>query len=293
MGMQTEFIDRYAPANDSPILVCLSFSAGSQSTAILEMVLRGELDRPDRFIVLCADPGMEDSRSLVIRKYMLERCQAQGISCKVVAGGDLFKDVIEGCRTGERIDSPPLWTVDDAGKVGQLNQQCTQAYKIRPIKREVRKELTAMGVKSLTDGCVEQWIGFAYDERRRVKPPDARYIQFRYPLIDRKLTRRDVSAMYRRWGIDEPPTSVCNACFANGLDKFRWMYENDKAGWRQAVEFDNALRGPNGVPGVKGTCYVSRTCLPLEELAALGFELPKEYRSTKVDYSCDSGFCFL
>jgi len=243
---------------------------------------------------MAADPGMEDARSYDIRDAMLERCTASGIYNEVVSGGDLFKDMIEACRNGStRVDNPPLWVLNEDGSVAQIMQKCTRYYKIAPMRAAIRRYAETEGIGISKPGSVEQWIGFAYDERRRVKPSDVKFIQLRYPLIDLRLTRAKVSGLYAKWAITEPPMSVCNACFANGLNKFRWMHKHDQAGWRQAVEFDNALRGKHGVPGVNGKCFVSKTCIPLEELAAMNFELPKEYGKTQVDYSCDSGFCFV
>lgn len=46
-----------------PFLVALSCSGGVQSICLLEMVLRGDIEKPLRFVVLIADPGMEDART--------------------------------------------------------------------------------------------------------------------------------------------------------------------------------------------------------------------------------------
>ncbi|MGA7813873.1 hypothetical protein, partial [Caballeronia sp.] len=65
-----------------PILTTLSYSAGKQSHALLEMVLRGHIPRPEPFLVLNADPGMENENSYPIVESMRRRCTEAGIAFK-------------------------------------------------------------------------------------------------------------------------------------------------------------------------------------------------------------------
>jgi hypothetical protein len=273
------------------LLTVLNFSGGRQSTAILHMVLRGEIevDR-DAFIVLTADPGMEAASTYNHVAIMHDRCRDAGIHAVTVPGPNLYEDLLSPPPT--RIDSPPYWTKNPDGSRGRLMQKCTRHYKVAPMDRYIRRLLEDRhGIpvvrRRLPAAIVEKWIGFSYDEVMRIKPPRRKYITFRYPLIDLKMGNAQVGQYYHDIGEPVPARSVCNACFANGRDAFVEM-QNRPDDWRQALLVDDAIR--RGIPGVNHPCFVSKTLLPLVDLVAT----PAQGRlfGDQDGWSCDSGYCF-
>ncbi len=309
----------------SPLLTVLNFSGGKQSSALLWMVLRGEIERPDNFVVINADPGMENSLTYDYVAKMKTLCNENDIYFETACGPNLYKDLtstvpitINGKEP--KIENPPYWTKSKDGKVGKLMQKCTRHYKIRPMDRAVRRLLKDkygynIDRRSLPNGCVEKWIGFAYDEMRRIIIPDPkqRYIVYKYPLIDRFYTKDAVEAYFLDNDIPMPPRSVCNACFANGLDTLRDMYYNRPKDWEQAVEVDKNVRSMKSY-GINKEIYVSKTLIGLEDLPKFNFDpvLIKKYLNRDFDpdketifvtdkisnddddgWSCDSGYCFL
>ena len=277
-----------------PICTTLSYSGGVQSHALLEMVLRGHIPKPDGFIVINADPGMEDERSYLFVRAAKVRCEAAGIPFITAKGPDLFKDLTETNGTRKRIDNPPYWTKNrETGKIGRLDQCCTREYKIRPMKRALRQHLLSahgIPVRSSRVPAVETWIGFAADEASRVKPSkEAAFITMKYPLIELGMDRPKVDAYYQEHRIAKPPRSVCVACFANGLAHFEDMYLNRPDDWDKAVAVDDSIRDMTRF-GVKDEVFVSATCIPLRDLPALDF-----LRGTPQgrELRCNSGKCFL
>lgn len=94
--------------NGEPILTSLSYSGGEQSHGLLEMILRGDIDRPRNFVVIGADPGMEDERSSDTVEQARQRCLAADIPFVTAKGGNLFSDLLMLPFTGEtRFDNPP------------------------------------------------------------------------------------------------------------------------------------------------------------------------------------------
>lgn len=279
---------------ESPKLTVLNFSAGKQSSAILWMVLMGKIPIPENFIVLRADPGMENSKTYQYAALMESECSKAGIELFTAPGPNLYEDLVNLSSTDKtRIDNPPYWTKDEKGKVGRLRQKCTKAYKITPMDRFIRQVLEdrfgiSKRTKRLGEGVVEKWIGFTLDEAHRIKPPSRKYIRFRYPLIDLELSRDDTLAFYHDHDLPVPPRSVCNACFANGLDTLKEMFENRPEDWKQAVEVDKSVRDLSQI-GIHDEIYVSHTAESLEDLAANGFTEGVD----KDDWSCDSGYCFI
>lgn len=292
-------------------VTCLSFSGGRQSTALLWMAILGHIHvDPDNFLVLNANPGMEDSRTMPHVEEMLRLARRVGFTAITVDGPNLYNDILalpESRRT--RLDNPPYWTdlgIKNKDQIvlpgfehpqerafGKLTQKCTRYYKIEPMDRALRVYLEDRhGIprksKRLSAGCVEKWIGFGVSEVARIKPSKQKYIRFRYPLIEQRV---DTVRFFDEIGKPMPPRSVCNACFANGLDHYRDMYESRPDDWAQAVAVDEAVRDWSQI-GVKYPVYVSKTLTPLRELAANDFNLPGR-ENAENEFSCDSGYCFL
>jgi hypothetical protein len=257
------------------------------------MVLLGKIDRPENFIVLNADPGMENSRTYEYVTMMFERCREAGIDCKTVEGPNLYEELIDLPNSDKtRLDNPPYWTKSQNGNRGKLMQCCTKFYKIMPMDREIRRileERFGISRKSsrLGEGIVEKWIGFARDEILRIKQPPQKYIRFRYPLIEMKMKTDDILRFFEENSLPVPPRSVCNACFANNLDYFKEMHTKRPEDWKQAVAVDRAVRDWRQI-GVKDEVFVSKSLLPLDVLAKRDFEAD----DGSDDERCQTGYCF-
>jgi len=272
----------------------LNFSAGRQSSALLWMLIRGEINRPANLLVLNADPGMENTGTYQYVAYMREEAHKVGIEVVTVPGPNLYRDLIAlkgSART--RLDNPAYWTLSPSGKVGRLPQKCTRHYKVAPMDRWLRiwlEENHGIGrtSKRLGEGTVVKWIGFGYDERSRVKPPRRKYIAFDYPLIRLGLTRTDINAYYARNNLPLPPPSVCNACFANTVGTFRDMHRERPTDWEQACRVDDSVRNWEQI-GVHDDVYVSRTMKSLRSLPITGFPT----NTAAIDARCNAGYCFL
>lgn len=281
------FSDLYEPPNDDPFLVVLSYSAGRQSHRLARGILRGEIEKPERFLVVSADPGDEHRDTVRIRDRTIREFNDAGIHAVIAPGPKMRDDLEDVLKDGSnRIDNSAYWV--EGG--GRLRQKCTGHYKIKPMARVVRAYLSYhLGVKNPPPNSVERWIGFAWDERRRIKPPDVKYEQMRFPLVDLRETKKDILDWYERTGEEMPPPSVCNHCWANGVNTFKRIHDTDPEGWKRAVEFDEMSRDMSQFL-IKEKCYCSRTLVPLKELAASGFKVAGR---DATELACDSGVCFI
>lgn len=283
------------PITRDPLLTFLSYSGGQQSACLLWMVIRGDIEKPDNFVVINADPGMENSGTYMYNARMKAECEKAGIEYRLAPGPNLYEDMVALSSTSKtRLDTPAYWTKSPAGKKGRLHQQCTFRYKITPIYQEVRRILQekyniSAKSKRIGNNVVQSWIGFSYDEIQRMKPPDAYYRYYRYPLVERKMKKEDVIQYFKDNNLPTPPRSVCNACFANGLKTLKEMYVNRPDDWDQAIRVDEAVRDWSQI-GVRDEVYVSSSLIPLKELPERNF---LEEDMDKGDWSCDSGFCFV
>jgi hypothetical protein len=124
------------------ILTTLQYSGGRQSHALLEMVLRGDMPKPEHFLVLNADPGMENQNSYPAVEYMRRRCLEAGIPFRT-ARTTLLHDLLTFKERGlTHLDQPPYWTRNrKTGKKGRLKQKCTMFYKVAAMRHEPRRAI--------------------------------------------------------------------------------------------------------------------------------------------------------
>ncbi len=284
---------RSCKSTPETLLTSLSFSGGTGSGCIAEMLLNGDLVCDTPLVIVTADPGMENSNTYDYIAEMRERFIDKGFDHRVVKT-DLYGNFLDAVeRKDTRFDLPPFWTKNrNTGKKGRLMQKCTGAYKIAPMQRTVRQKLHEVAgikpsCKRFQQNCVRTWIGFSKDEVSRIKEPKQKYIWLQYPLVALGMTKKDVADYYKKINRPLPPRSVCNACFANDVSHFKEMYENRPSDWEQAVAVDDACRDLSFMR-VTDECYVSSTLKSLRQLRDEGFP-----GSKKPDIMCQTGFCFL
>ena len=111
----------------------------------------------------------------------------------VVSGRDIRADLLRAGE-GHRWASIPAFTRTVKGvrfSIGMIRRQCTKDYKIVPIRRKVRELARLTRRRSPTRPVVEQWIGISLDEAIRMKPSFEDWQVNRWPLVEKRMTRRD------------------------------------------------------------------------------------------------------
>jgi hypothetical protein len=277
-------------SGDLPEATVLRFSAGQQSTCILLRYLLDEEETPKNFFVTCADPGMEDSRTVAHRDRLRDMCAKKGVPFILAPGPSLYEDLLDLDKPG--IQNPPYWTKNPkTGAVGRLRQCCTLFYKIKPMERATRAHLhEVFGVRRgpgrvLRKGWLSVQLGMSADETQRVSTPRQDYSLHEYPLMDWNMTKADVLAWFAARGIAPPPRSVCQACFSNAPSYYREMRDTRPEDFEKAVAVDEAVRDFRRAK-VSAEVFVSKTLIPLRELPDVADDVDD-------DLGCDSGYCFV
>jgi hypothetical protein len=252
----------------------LSLGWGVQSWTLAAMAALKETEPYD--LLIHADTGWERSETYEFsdrwRKWLASLGQP------VITVFDPSRDrVVE--RGGPVFI--PAFTTDPQGKKGKLLRQCTERWKIRPLRREVRAEMERRGIRRAA-GVVELSLGITTDEFMRAKDSPIKYIQHRFPLLEQRLSRDDCSKWLVDHGLPSPGKSACTFCPFHSQSVWREMASEGGFNWEQSVMVDKAVRDKR--PGYK--LYVSDSRAPLDELR------PSEVSDTE-DGSCDSGFCFM
>ena len=88
-------------------------------------------------------------------------------------------------------------------------RQCTDNYKIRPIRRKIREMQGLRPRQRVPAGTtVELWLGMSTDEAIRMKTSRDRLITNRYPLMEKGMSRQDCADWWTS-RYDRPPGALC------------------------------------------------------------------------------------
>jgi len=270
------------------VLRVLSLGAGVQSSTLALMAARGEIAPPD--CAIFADTGAEPGPVYKWLDY-LETVLPYPVH-RVMWKTGLLENIKESIA-GARFAGAPFYTENEdfnrSDKEGQLRRQCTREFKIQAIKRKLRELLGAVKGERLAGRgvLVRQYIGISLDEVTRMKPSRDRWIEHEWPLIDKRMTRWDCMRWLEAAGYPVPPKSSCTFCPYHSNTEWRWLRDNDPAGWQQALEVDAMIRG--GVRGTKHALYLHDSMVPLAEVD-LTTDIDRGQGELKFQNECE-GMC--
>lgn len=251
-------------------MIFLSLGAGVQSSVMLMLAIRGEIERPDH--VLFADTGWDGERTMDHVIWCEAQCVKAGIPFHRVTAGNIRLDMIEarsGKRErgekGTRWAAMPLFVDVGTGVSGRSKRQCTSEYKINPLRKKQRELLGYQPRQRIPASACEVWIGISTDEARRAAPSGDRWIDNVFPLIDPlKMSRADCQAWWdahyphRRLG-----KSACLGCPNRSDREWEALKRESPQEWAQVVEFDHRIRVATGM---RGQSYLHRSLRPLDQV---------------------------
>lgn len=292
-----------------PALKILNFGGGLQTGTLMQMIVLGDLPKPD--IAIFADTGDEPDYVYDQVEYSRKRLASVGVPLVTVSAGNMVDDLYNGRRfaaiplftvlTGgngkatktpdaqlqlislDSIEIEPSHTLSGFGMeaqeitVGRLKRQCTHEYKIEPIEKEIRIALLEMRLaKETKDGrirvkngvWVEQWIGYSTNEADRIKPSRNPWAKFRYPLIEKRLSKVACISWLKARKLPIFKKSSCKRCPYH-TDPYLLEMKQERPGeFGEVVQFDRDIR--NGKlrisASAKGKLYLHASCKPLDEV---------------------------
>lgn len=256
----------------------LSLGAGVQSSAIVEMMVLGELPRVD--VAVFADTGADSVLTYEQVGYLEHRLASIDVPLlRVSAGAGLRANIMQGLG---RFASAPFH-VREGVHVSKLPRQCTSEFKLEPITGAVLGELVGRGLArevSRSDGRVMRRVvpgvavgvvlGFSWEELRRALRFGGPAWQVpEFPLMVAGMTREDC----KRWLADHGlPVPVRSACVFCPLRSLRDWCELTPVDFESAVEVDEFLRSPDGKARVgsrlRGELYAHFRGVPLRVAAS-------------------------
>lgn len=234
----------------------LSLGAGVQSSTMALMAAKGELTpMPDAAIF--ADTQAEPAKVYDWLDW-LEK-QLPYPVYRVTAGSLTEKSLeLRTSKAGTHYikHGLPVFTKAPDGHKGLKQRQCTLDFKIVPIKRKAR-ELS--GGKPLT-----MWIGISLDEVVRMKDSRVKYIKHIWPLIDKRMTRRDCLKWMAQNNYPIPPRSACIYCPFHNKEEWKALTKDEMA---QAVEYERRMQEQYAkVEKMNSVPYLHSSLKPLGEV---------------------------
>lgn len=191
----------------------LSLGAGVQSSTLALMADTGALGEKPEAAIFADTQG--EPKAVYEWLDWLER----QLSFPVYRAtrGSLWEaaTTVKTTRDGQRSYVPigiPVFTIDGLNKKGMGKRQCTRTYKIEVIQREAKRLLGKKRIRASDGVLVEMWIGISTDEAQRAKPNAAPWVQARWPLLEKGISRADCLRWMAEKGYPTPPRSACTYC---------------------------------------------------------------------------------
>ena len=207
----------------------ISLGWGVQSFTLAAMSALGELDPVDAAIH--ADTTHEASGTYAFAREWMLWMEELGVSVVTVKSGNPVIDII---RTGGMIYIP-AFTRSLRKRDGMLRRQCTNRWKIQPIRRWLQANRAGKPV--------EMWMGITTDEASRMRDSDVKYIRNIYPLIDKGMSRHDCVKWLQAHILPVPPKSACVFCPFHDTRAWRDLKKMSGNGdWKKAIEVDEQIR---------------------------------------------------
>lgn len=229
-------------------LEILSLGAGIQSSTLLLMSCQGLLPTLD--YVIFADAGWELTQTYRQLDWLGNHAAAAAIPIVRLPTGDMRADALRRHAAGSFIGLP-LQTRGPDRKRGIMRRSCSDEYKIRPIRRYIRRELLGLRKgQHAPKNAVRLWLGFSSDEDRRARPAPAEcahWLEHWFPFIDLdsplpEMARQRCESWLDEQYPDHPirPTA-CIGCPLRSSAEWQQVREHP-SDWSDAVRFDRAIR---------------------------------------------------
>ena len=232
----------------------LSFGAGVQTTALLLMDAYDE-------VIFADTQGEKPETYAYLEKFILPYVKERGIRFTVL------ESEVEGTKSLEE------YCLKFKMTPSRQNRWCTEKFKIRRIASYVKES----GHKPAT-----AVMGISWEEMQRMHTSHSRAYDFEYPLVDKRLTRKDCRMVILNHGWPIPAKSGCWYCpFARRLDWKKLYTEHPELYERARLMEERQQHYPN---------YLLAGDITLKDLSqrfgegSLSLDLFTE--------PCDSGHCF-
>jgi len=258
----------------------LSLGAGVQSTTLYLMAERGEIE--PFHCAIFADTGWESEATYAHLEWLKQVGKTPIITVSrktTILEHSMTADFRRRNKNGSGL-SIPAFTIFNGNKAIS-KRQCTQDFKLDPIRKETRRLLGLVPRQRAPKGAVDMVIGISMDEARRMKISRENMTDLSYPLVELRMHRYHcMSWLAQNYAGLVVPKSACIGCPFHSNHEWRNVKQNPVE-WKQAVELDDRIRS---VEGFRGNLFLHHSCTPLEEV---DLSTPEERGQRVFDFAKD------
>ena len=235
----------------------LSLGAGVQSTTLLMMMVKGEIQKADHAVF--SDTGWEPKAVYEHLEALVPIMEANGIEFHKVSAGVIQRDGLADL---------PWFTVNADGSKGMVRRQCTQKYKLKPLQKKQRELAGLVPGQRSKEHLVTSVIGISWDEAHRMKDPFYPWIVNEYPLVDRRITRQMCIEWMEQNGFPRPPRSSCLGCPFHSDAEWQNIIATSPDEFAEVAELEAAIHENQQelLSSIKGKPYFHRRRIPLAQV---------------------------
>ena len=222
---------RRKAAEDERRPIAWACGGGVDSTAIAALIYRGDLPPPDYAWIV--DVGYEPHTTWnYVERVLQPKLAERGVTLHVIRTVDYVdNDLIQNGFV-----KIPAYRRLPGGVIQKLHTHCSAGWKARVAERWLREQ----GVKR-----IEQWIGIAADESRRVRSSRRAWVRLRYPLVELGLTRADCSHLIGATGWPLPERTSCYLCPHRSIGDWRRLAARNAEDFQKAMDVERAIQKTN------------------------------------------------
>lgn len=237
----------------------ISYGGGVQSTALLVLAARGEIDFPFALFANTGDDSEHPATLDYVRDVALPYASAHGIE---------LVELRHSPRTGgktlyQRLTDPSSRSVgipvrmNGTGAPGR--RACTVDFKVRRIASALKKR------GATSDDPARVAMGISIDEYQRMRNASGiPWESLTYPLIDLRLDRAACVGIIERAGIPVPPKSSCWFCPFHSLTYWQRQRRDEPDLFAKSVALEALLNDRRTALG-KDPVWLTRKLIPLDQ----------------------------
>jgi hypothetical protein len=185
-------------------------------------------------------------------------------------------------------NSIPAYVKTPDGSKGILDRKCTRDYKIAVVHRGIKKHLGLKRIPANSPILATVWVGISFDEEDRQSPSKVPWIENRWPLLERGMTREDCVQWMLEHKKPKPPRSACKKCPYHSDATWLAMKIETPEEFQECVDWEKQLQAAFQRQEVlEGMPFLHASLVPLDQV-----QFNPDDKRDKFNRTCE-GMCGL